>query len=86
MKAADLSKEAKNLKKGIYKHFKGNKYEVLSIALHSETLEEVVVYKNLYNHKKYGKNRLWIRPLKMFLEKVKVNGKKAKRFNYIGDK
>jgi len=63
---------------GKYKHYKGNMYEVIGVAKHSETLEELVVYRALY-----GENELWIRPLKMFLEKVEVEGKKVKRFESI---
>jgi cyclomaltodextrinase / maltogenic alpha-amylase / neopullulanase len=68
------------MKIGKYEHYKGNQYEVLGIAKHSETLEEFVVYKALY-----GKEELWIRPLKMFLEEVDLNGKKLPRFKYIGE-
>jgi len=67
-----------NLELGKYKHYKGNMYDVIGVAKHSETLEEVVVYRALY-----GKNELWVRPLKMFLEEVNVNGKKVPRFEYI---
>jgi len=63
---------------GKYKHFKGGEYEVIGIAKHSETLEDFVVYKSLY-----GKKDLWIRPLKMFLEKVTINGKKIRRFQKV---
>ena len=63
---------------GIYKHFKGGEYKVIGIAKHSETLEDFVVYKALY-----GKKDLWIRPLKIFLEKVTVNSKKVNRFQKI---
>lgn len=65
---------------GKYEHYKGKQYEVIGIAKHSETLEEVVVYKALY-----GERRLWMRPLKMFLEEVEVNGKKMPRFKYVGE-
>ncbi len=68
---------------GIYRHFKGKLYKVIGVARHSETLEEFVVYQALYDSKKFGKNALWIRPLKMFLEEVEVNGKKVKRFKKI---
>lgn len=66
------------LKLGKYRHFKGNEYEVLAIAKHSETLEEYVVYKALY-----GEHGIWIRSLKMFVEEVEVDGVKKKRFEYI---
>ncbi len=69
---------------GIYRHFKGRLYKVIGIARHSETSEEFVVYQALYDSKKIGKNALWIRPLKMFLEEVEVDGKKVKRFEKIG--
>ena len=68
---------------GIYRHFKGKLYKVIGVARHSETLEEFVVYQALYNSKEFGKNALWIRPLKMFLEEVEINGKKVKRFAKI---
>ena len=56
------------LRKGIYKHYKGKLYEVLGIARHSETLEEFVCYKVLYQTQ-FGKNSLWVRPKEMFFEK-----------------
>ncbi len=56
---------------GIYKHYKGNKYKVISTAIHSETLEEYVVYKALY-----GEEKIWVRPLKMFFDEVNLNGQK----------
>ena len=69
------------IKLGKYKHYKGKEYEVIGIARHSETLEELVVYKALYQ--KDGEN-LWVRPLKMFIEEVVVDGETVKRFEYIG--
>lgn len=68
------------LKKGIYKHFKGNKYQLLDIAKHSETLEEMVVYKALY-----GDGGVWVRPACMWDEEVEFEGKKVTRFTYIGE-
>ena len=68
------------MKKGIYKHFKGNSYEVLGVAKHSETLEEMVVYKALY-----GDGDIWVRPLKMWDERVEYNGQMVKRFTYKGE-
>ena len=67
---------------GIYEHYKGKRYEVVGVARHSETLEEFVVYKALYKTE-YGKNFLWVRPLKMFNESVEVKGKKVKRFQKV---
>lgn len=72
------------MKLGKYQHYKGNFYEVIGVARHSETLEELVVYRALYDSPKFGKNSLWGRPKKMFLEKVIVEGKKAPRFKYVG--
>ncbi|OFY86872.1 MAG: hypothetical protein A3F72_00485 [Bacteroidetes bacterium RIFCSPLOWO2_12_FULL_35_15] len=70
------------LKPGKYKHYKGKKYEVISVARHSETLENMVIYKALYLPE--GEN-LWVRPLIMFMEEVEVGGKKMPRFEYVGD-
>lgn len=63
------------IKKGIYKHYKGNMYEVLHIANHSETLEKMVVYKALY-----GEGEIWVRPASMWNEEVADN---VKRFELI---
>lgn len=63
------------MKPGIYRHYKGNEYEVIGIAKHSETLEEFVVYRALY-----GEGGLWIRPRQMFEEQVVVDGKIVPRF------
>jgi hypothetical protein len=68
------------IKIGKYRHFKGDLVEVIGKALHSENLEEFVVYKHI-NGKHIG--HLWIRPIKMFLEEIEKNGKKVKRFEYI---
>ena len=65
---------------GIYKHYKGNLYEVIGIAHHSETLEELVVYKALYDTPDFGYGAIWVRPLVMFEEVVVVDGKEVKRF------
>ncbi len=69
------------MKLGKYQHSKtGNFYKVIGIAKHSETLEEFVVYKTLY---KNPKSKLWVRPINMFLEKVKINGKRVPRFKAV---
>lgn len=67
------------LKLGKYLHYKGKEYQVVGVAKHSETLDELVVYKALY-----GDYNLWARPLKMFLEEVEFEGKKIPRFEYLG--
>jgi len=63
-----------------YRHYKGNEYEVLGEAKHSETLEEYVVYRALY-----GNHAIWIRPKTMFFETVEVNGKQVPRFELLSD-
>ena len=70
------------LKPGKYKHYKGKQYQVIGIARHSETLEELVVYKALYQPE--GKN-LWVRPFKMFMEDVEIDDKKMPRFEYLDE-
>lgn len=69
------------MKKGIYRHYKGNLYELIGIANHSETLEKMVIYKALYSG-----GETWVRPLSMWDETVEVNGEKMSRFEYVGDK
>lgn len=59
----------------VYRHYKGKEYLALHIAKHSETLEDMVVYQTLY-----GEKQIWVRPLKIFLEKVEVDGKIVNRF------
>jgi hypothetical protein len=66
-------------KAGKYRHYKGNEYQVLGIATHSETEEKVVVYRALY-----GDRGLWVRPLAMFCESVIVGGESVPRFLYVG--
>lgn len=66
------------IENGIYKHFKGNMYEVIGMAKHSETLEKMVVYKALY-----GEGGLWVRPLSMWDEEVLHNGERVKRFTKL---
>lgn len=65
---------------GIYRHYKGKQYEVIGIAHHSETLEELVVYKALYESPDYGYGAIWVRPRAMFEEDVMVDGVQQKRF------
>ena len=72
--------EIMELKTGKYRHFKGNEYELLGIARHSETMEPMVVYRALY-----GEQGLWVRPLAMWTETVDRDGYCGPRFQYIGD-
>ena len=72
------------IKKGLYEHFKGKRYEVVDVARHSETLEPMVVYKALYKGD-FPEGSLWVRPLAMFLENVTAGGKLMPRFRYIGN-
>ena len=69
-----------NIKLGRYWHFKGNYYEVIGMARHSETLEDMVLYRALY-----GEGGLWVRPAAMWNEIVERNGVKVKRFTYVGE-
>lgn len=72
------------IKKGKYRHFKGKEYEVLGIVHHSETLEAMVLYKGLFVSPEFGENALWVRPYEMFIEEIERDGKKMKRFEYMG--
>ena len=68
------------IKLGKYRHFKGNEYEVIAIAKHSETTEDYVVYKALY-----GDGGMWVRPASMWNEIVERDGVTYKRFTYIDE-
>jgi len=68
------------LEKGKYRHYKGNMYEVLATAQHSETEEWMVVYTTLY-----GEESVWVRPYEMFIETVEVNGLEKPRFEKVED-
>ena len=66
------------IKLGKYRHYKGNEYEVIGIANHSETLDKMVVYRALD-----GDNEIWVRPACMWNEDIEKNGETVKRFTYI---
>ena len=66
------------IKIGKYEHYKGNHYEVIGLAKYSDTLEEMVIYKQ-----RYGDGGLWVRPLQMFFEDIEIDGKKVLRFKYV---
>jgi len=65
---------------GTYRHFKGNEYEVIDVVHHSETHEELVLYKPLY-----GERKLWVRPVAMFNEMVQHEGQMVPRFTFLSD-
>ena len=67
-----------SIAKGIYKHYKGSLYQVIEVATHSETQEELVVYRTLY-----GDYSMWVRPLGMFQELVSFEGEQVPRFRFI---
>lgn len=68
------------LRPGRYRHFKGGEYQVIDLARHSETGEDLVVYRPLY-----GEGKLWVRPLDMFLGEVEVEGQLVPRFSRLED-
>ena len=67
------------VKKGIYRHFKGGVYRVIGVGCHSESLEEMVVYQSVSD------GGIWVRPAAMWDEKVEHDGKILSRFQYVGD-
>ena len=71
------------MKKGTYRHFKGMLVEVTGTALHSETMEEMVIYSHSDPVKGQGADTAWVRPLKMFQEEVEVEGKMVPRFAFM---
>ena len=68
------------LKPGKYRHFKGNEYELIAVATHSETMEPMVVYRALY-----GEKGLWVRPASMWTETVERDGYCGPRFRYVDE-
>lgn len=67
-----------NIKLGKYRHYKGNEYNVIGIAKHSETLEEMVVYQAVY-----GEHEIWVRPAKMWNDVIDLGNKKVTRFTLV---
>lgn len=75
----DFSAIAKTIMVGsLYEHYKGLRYKIIGIALHSETLEELVVYQGLY-----GEGSMWVRPMTVFLENIVINGQSKPRFKLV---
>jgi hypothetical protein len=66
------------LRRGKYRHYKGNEYDVIDLARHSESLEWIVVYRP-----RYGEAGLWVRPYEMFIENVTINGVSVPRFAWV---
>lgn len=74
-----LSPQATKLSVGIYEHYKGNRYKIIAVGRHSETLEEIVIYQSLY-----GSGDFWVRPLNSFLETITLpQGQQVLRFKLI---
>lgn len=74
-----LSEQARSLCiNSLYEHYKGNRYKILAVARHSETLEELVVYQALY-----GEHGIWVRPVEMFLETILIDGQLKARFELV---
>lgn len=73
------------MKLGKYKHYKGNVYEVIGVALDSDSYEKVVVYRGMYDSKEFGNNPLWVKNLTGFLENVEWEGEVVPRFRYLED-
>lgn len=79
-KGDDMASDNEMIRAGRYRHYKGNEYQVLFMAKHSETLEPMVVYQALY-----GDHEVWVRPAAMWNETVERDGKMFRRFEYIGE-
>jgi len=67
----------------VFEHYRGMRYEILSIGRHSESEDLHVVYQALYSDPVFGDRAIWIRPLAMFLEEIELNGKKTQRFRRV---
>jgi hypothetical protein len=71
------------IKPGVYRHFKGGRCQVLGLARHSETLEEMVVYRHLYHHDGDAAHHWWVRPAGMFSEQIRRDGYEGPRFEFV---
>ncbi len=74
-----------SIRPGKYRHYKGNLYEVTGLVRHSETLEELVLYKALYVSEQFPETTFWVRPKSMFTENVTIDGKLQPRFAFVND-
>ncbi len=83
-KELQLSNDAKSIKKGVYRHFKGDEVLVSGVALDSETQEEMVVYKHITGERA-GESHFWVRSVKMFLDQVERDAYHGPRFTFLRD-
>lgn len=82
MLSGAINTQFMNLKPGIYKHYKGHLYRVIGVGKHSETEEDLVFYESLYEN---PTSKFWVRPVRMFLENVEVDGKTVPRFEFVSE-
>ena len=75
----------KNIKVGKYRHYKGKYYKVVGVARHSDTLQEFVIYRALYDSREFGKKAWWVKPVSLFTKKIKYKNKRVPRFKYISE-
>jgi len=75
--------QKQKIEPGIYKHYKGKHYKVITIEIATESLEKQVVYQALYDDKDFGTNAIWIRPLSMFSETIIIDGNEVPRFTKV---
>lgn len=73
-----------NMKLGIYEHYKKKRYELIGIARNSDTLEEFVVYRALYDSEEFGDHALWVKSKSAFLEDEEIDGVRMPRFRFVG--
>lgn len=74
-----------SIPRGLYRHYKGKLYMVDGVGKHTETLEDMVCYHAMYVHPEFGPYAHWVRPAKMFLEEVTIDGKVVPRFAKLSD-
>lgn len=84
-KSTDQAKRRGDAITGRYQHYKGGVYDVIGVAHHSETLEKLVVYRALYDHRTFGAGSLWVRPMDAFFEDVEIDGKHLPRFKKLSE-
>lgn len=68
-----------------YRHYKGDEYELVGVAHHSETLEEMIVYRGFYDSPEFGPNPIWARPRAIFVDSVELEGKRVPRFQLLDE-